>query len=873
MHWLLALMRRIQTLWKRDSYERELADEMRFHLEMLTEHKVRSGIPPAEARRAALLAFGAAERFKDECRDARGVGVLEEAAADGSHAARAFRRSPGFTLAAVLTLALGIGATVAVFSAVSALLLRPLPYPSAERIVVIGEAEAGKRGDRGTTSYANAMEWKTRSRALEAVAVVDDWSPTLTTSGEPERLAGARVTADIFRVLRVAPALGRPISPADNVPGSEPVIVLEHGFWKRRFQGDPRVVGRTVTLSGKPFRVVGVLPAGFRGPAELAGEVWGSYAPDPRDDRDARSLRAFARIRQDRTPAGAREELARISDRLAEEYPENRGMRAVATTLREELAGSAGGPLRLLFGMAVVVLLVTCGNVSNLLLVRGASRERELAIRAALGAGRSRIARQLLTESLLLALVGGVLGTALAAGGVQVISRLGPASLREHAIALDLRVLAFAFLLCIGTALAFGLVPALRGARADLQAALREGSRGNSSRRGAALRAALAVLQVSSALALLVAGALLVKSFARVQANEPGVDARGVLAFSFVLPESRYPAGSEPRTVAEIVARLRSLPGVRSAAATSLIPFSGDWDRVGVEVEGAAAAPGGRLAEADRFVVTPEYFRTLGIRLLGGRTFGEEDRAGAPGVAVVDRGFVDQVLDGHPALGRRVRRPGDGDWTTIVGVVDHVRHYGLDAVSGGQIYFAQAQHPWRWQGVLVRTDGEPLHLLPAARRSVWSVDPQLAVYGAGTLDAHLAEQGAVRRLTTTLVAIFAAVAAVVAVIGLYGVIAYGLAQRRLEFGIRLALGATPAEVVRSAGRRGALLVLAGLALGLALALAGGGLLSSVLYGVSPRDPALLAGAALLLGTVSCLASYIPARRATRVDPILCLRAE
>ncbi|HEY0024684.1 MAG TPA: ABC transporter permease [Longimicrobium sp.] len=869
MHWIADLPRRVRTLWRRDVYETDLHAEVEFHLEMLRMEFMRSGMSAQEARRQAFITFGGVERFKDECRDARGLGKLEDVIHDTRYALSAFRRAPGFAAAAVLLVALGIGASVGVFSAVSALLLRPLPYHSPDRIVVLGEAPVAGASTRPVTSYDNSVEWKARARSFAALAVVDEWSPTLSGTRPAERVSGALVTADLFGVLRVHPAIGRALVPSDHLPASERVIVLGHAFWQRRFGADSSIVGRRVTLNGASFRVVGVLPPGFRGPAELGGDLWGSFVRHPHETRDSRSLRVFARLREGVGVAAAREELARVSATLAREYPENRGMKAVLTPLRRELARDSEKPLILLGAMTSLVVLVACCSVSNLLLARGAARQREIAVRAALGATRGRIVRQLLTESGLLCLAGAAAGLGLGMVAVRATGWLGPRELRAAAIGLDTRVVLCAVSLSLVLGLTAGILPALAATRRDLHAVLLPGARGSTAPRGR-LRHALAGAQLAGALALVSCGALLFKSFARVQANDPGVGARGVLAFSVSLPESRYPDTLVAAAGAEIVSRVRALPGVTAVAATSLVPFSGEWDRVGVEVEGWAG-PGDVLPEVDRFVVSPDYFATLAIRRIRGRVFGPLDGASAPRVAVVDERFAERVTAGRLPIGRRVRLPGDSSWATIVGVVGHVRHYGRDVDGGGQIYFAQAQYPRRWLGILARTDGGPRSILGPARTAVARVDPELAVYGARTLAGLIAEQGASRRLATVLVGVYAAITAVIAIVGVYAVVSHEAAQRTREFAVRLALGASPREIVISSMRTGMVLTAAGVAAGLVLAHAATRAFSAHLYGVRANDPVLLAAVALLVGAAALLASYLPARRAAYSDPVMWLK--
>ena len=864
--------------------------ELTFHLEMKTEALVRAGLAPAAARAEALRQFGDVERFARDCRaltagrerDVRRRERLESVWQDVRVAARGLRRSPVYALVAVLTLALGIGGTTAVFSVVSAVLLRPLPYAEADRIVFLTEAPKKGGKKETSTSYPNFLDWQARSRSFEAMTIFHGWAPALTALGEPERIEGAMVTAGIFDVLRVAPALGRPLLPSDKVPGAERVVVVSHGFWRRHLGGDPGAVGRAITLAGVPRTVIGMLPAGFRGPAELDVELWGNIYPDTGSGRTARYLRAMGRLRPNVTLEQARAELRAISAELERRYPEeDGGMVAVATPLHEQLVGDVRAQLHLLLGASGLVLLIACANLSNLGLARGAARNREFAVRAALGASRGRGVRQLLTESALLAVLGATAGLVLAAWMTHALLALTPRDMglaRAGAGAVDWRVLGFALVVTAATALLSGAAPAVRATRVDLQAALKDGARGSDGSAGLRLRDAFAVVQLGLALALLLGSGLLVKSFARLNAVRPGIDPRGVLAASVNLPAARYPAGGDkvPTFFAELEARVAMLPGVRAAAVTSMLPFSGGVDRIAVDVGERPELRGIDLPEGDRYIVSPGYLATMGVALRAGRFITESDRESTQLVAVVDEVFARRIAPGgaaRSALGMRLGVPGRDTMATVVGVVGHVRHYGLDATSGGQIYVSHLQYPWRWMSVVARTDEDPLALAPAVRRVVRGLDPELPVYGVTTMTTLMAERTATRRAATTLATAFAGVALMLAALGLYGVIAYGVTQRRRELGVRMALGATPADVRRLVVRHGIALAITGLAAGLALAAVGTRLLAGLLFGVAPSDPAVAAGVAALLLGVSVAASYLPARRASRWEVVTLLRAD
>jgi putative ABC transport system permease protein len=864
--------------------------ELAFHLEMKTEALVRAGLAPAAARAEALRQFGDVDRFARDCRAltagreraVRRRERLESVWQDVRVAARGLRRSPVYALVAVLTLALGIGGTTAVFSVVSAVLLRPLPYGDADRIVFLTEAPKTGGKEETSTSYPNFLDWQARSRSFESMTIFHGWAPALTGRGEPERVEGAMVTAGLFDVLRVAPVLGRPLLPSDNVPGAERVVVVSHGFWRRHLGGDPAAVGRAITLAGVPRTVVGVLPAGFRGPAELDVELWGNIYPDTGSGRTARYLRAMGRLRPTVTLEQARAELRAISAELERRYPEeNDGMVAIATPLREQLVGDVRAQLHLLLAASGLVLLIACANLSNLGLARGVARSREFAVRAALGASRGRGVRQLLTESALLSIAGAGVGFALAAWMTRALIALTPDDMRlarDGGATLDWRVLGFALAATVVTALLSGAVPAVRATRVDLQAALKEGARGSDGTAGLRLRDAFAVVQLGLALALLIGSGLLVKSFARLNAVEPGIDPRGVFAASMNLPVAKYPGEGDkvPEFFAELAERAAALPGVRAAAVTSMVPFSGGIDRIAVDVGERPELRGIDLPEGDRYIVSPGYLATMGVALRAGRFVAESDRDDTQLVAVVDEVFARRIAPGgvaRSAIGMHLGVPGRDTMATVVGVVGHVRHYGLDATSGGQIYVSHLQYPWRWMTVVARTDQDPLTLAPAIRRVVRGFDPELPVFGVTTMAALMADRTATRRAATTLAAAFAGVALLLAALGLYGVIAYGVTQRRREFGVRMALGATPANVRRLVVRHGIALAITGLVTGLATAAVGTRLLAGLLFGVTPDDPTVAAGVAALLLGVAVAASYLPARRASRWDPAALLRAE
>jgi putative ABC transport system permease protein len=793
---------------------------------------------------------------------------------DLRYATRSLLKSRGFLVVAVLTLALGVGANTAVFSVVDALLLRALPYHDPSRIALLSERARTEPERQGSTSFLNYLDWRAQASSFEAMGIYQRWQPSLTGLREPERIRGAIVTSGVLDVFHVTPALGRPMLPADNEPGRPDVGLVSHAFWKQRLGGDPSAIGRSITLNGAPIEVIGVLPVGFRPPGELDADVWANNMLDQRDTRGSRYLRVIARLKPGVTLPGARGEMATISRRLAEAYPAtNAGMEAVVTPLRDALVGEGRTPLLLLLAAAGLVLLIACGNLSNLLIVRGIGRRREFAVRTALGASRGRTVRQLLAEPVLLAGLGAAAGWLLAAWATPALIAMGPEYLRSQPLQLDPRLIAFALAVALATAALAGLAPAISASRVDLGTTLKEEVRGAGSRSAASWRGVVTAGQLALALSLLCGVGLLVRSFMRLAQVDPGIRPDGVLTMSMNLPGAKYPAERPPLFFRTLLSDVRALPGIRAAAVTSIVPFGGDWDRIAVEVEGQPVRQGTDKPEADRYIVSSGYHATMGVALLQGRLLDDDDRHDARLVCLVDEVFARRIAPGGAAIGMRLKLPGRDSMAAIVGVVRHVKHYGLDAVSGGQIYMSQDQYPWRYMNLVVRTAGDPLSGAAAVRAAVRRLDADQPVYGVSTMERLMGERTATRRFVTLLLGVFSAVAAALAMLGLYGVIAYTVSQRTREIGIRVALGAQARQIAAMVIGQGATLALAGVLLGLPCAFVLTRALATMLFGVSATDPLTFALIPLLLLAVALLASWLPARRAARVDPMVALRSE
>jgi putative ABC transport system permease protein len=790
---------------------------------------------------------------------------------------RTLWRRPGFTAVAVLTLALGIGANTAIFSVVNAVLLRPLPYEGSEWLVVL--TEESRQNPSMFISYPNFLDWKERSRSFEALAVHRQQAFILTGGEEPERLDGRQVSADFFNVFGVRPELGRAFLGEEDRPGGRPVAVLSHGLWERRFGGGPGVVGGTITLDGRPFTVVGVLPEGFRAAGEADVFVpFGQWSGQPGwMNRDVRpGGRAVGRLKTGTSIESARAEMRAITAGLEAQHPRtNTGVGVRLVPLYESVVGDTRPALLMLLGAVALLLLIACANIANLLLARAASRRQEFAVRAALGASRWRLARQLLTESVVLALLGGGLGLLLALWGVDLLSASGAGNLpRATEIGVDARVVAFTALVTLLTGVAFGLVPALQNSAAVPGSALKAAGRGASASGGRRLSGALIIAETALALVLLVGAGLLVKSFARLQEVDPGFDHENVLTMRVPLPRARY---AKDEQVAEfyraLLERVRSLPGVESAAVANELPFTGRGWPVEVEAADRPVPPAGQSPVADWGIVSPEYFRTMGIPLIRGRALAESDTAAARRVVVVDEEVARHFWPGGEAVGQRLRVVGP-DPFEVVGVARRVRNYGLDADSRMRVYVPAAQTPMHMMNLAVRASGPDAEgLAKAVAGEVRALDSGQPVYGVRTMERIVSESLAPRRFNMALVALFAAGALLLASIGIYGVIAYTVARRTREIGIRVALGARRGDVLRLVLGQGMRPALAGVGLGLAASLALTRLMSSLLYGVSATDPVTFAAVSGLLVVVALLACYFPARRATKVDPAVALRYE
>ena len=807
---------------------------------------------------------------------------------DLRYAARMLWKSPGFTAVAVLALALGVGANTAIFSVVHALMLRDLPYRDSARLTMVWEYNRSTDHHQNTISPPNFLDWRERSTVFEDMAAFYDVQSNMTGAGDPVQVPVQYVTPNLFSVLGVEPVRGRGFTPEDAREDAPPTAVLSHGFWQRRFGGDPSVVGRTVTLDGTPVTVVGVMPAGFQWAVQKGSrtgklpEVWMPLGFTERNrDRavTGRYMMSVARLKPGVTRERAQAEMDAIAAQLAEQYPDfNKHMGVEVVPLRQQFTGEISTALWVLVGAVLFLLLIACANVANLLLARSATRQREIAIRRALGAGRWRVVRQLLTESVVLALVGGGLGVLLAWWGVETLVALAPRDLTDlGGIELSLPVLAFTLAVSVLTGIVFGLAPAFESTRANAGEALKEGSRGSTGgARTRRLRSAFVVAEVAVALTLLVGAGLLIRSFVLLRSVNPGFTAANLLSIHVPVPPNKY--DTLPPQIAffeEAAGRIGALPGVESAAVVSVPPFGGKGSSTGFTVVGRPAPPPGESPGTEVRVTDADFFRTMQIPVLRGRTYTKQETMEERHVAVINEAMARTYFPGEDPLGQRilVEMMDEPQPCEIIGIVGDVKLYQLSEEVQPAVYWPLSELPYASMYVVARTKLDPAAVAASARREVQALDPDQPVSNVRAMEELVASSSSRARFVTTLLSIFAAVALMLAVVGIYAVVSYSVAQRTHEIGIRMALGAQARDVLRMVVGQGLALTLVGVCLGLAGAFALTRLMSSLLYGVTATDPLTFLGVALLLALVALLACLVPARRATQVDPMEALRYE
>ncbi|MPY91070.1 MAG: FtsX-like permease family protein [Luteitalea sp.] len=870
---------RVRSLLRRSRVEEELHEELRFHLEYQARKYVEAGMNPEEAQRRARTSLGGLDRTLEECREARGLRLWDELCQDLRYAWRSLKRSPGFTVVIVIVLALGIGFNSAMFSVLDAVLLRPLPYREPERLIRIFELH-GDKGERSTASPGNLRDWQRQQRSFTGLAA---WGCAGFTLGidPPEYVRGHCVSPEFFSVLGVRPQLGRSFSADEGRAGRNHVVMMSHELWLRRFGGDPELLGTDILINSERYTVVGILPRGFEAPDQFGSreriELFTPLAFTDEDlaDRGSHNWSVVGRLRPGISMAQAQADM----DAIARTYVKMDQGGALVVPLKEEVVRDVRTSLLLLFGAVTLILLLACANIANLLLARAVGQQREVAVRMALGAGRFRIVRELLTHNLALAVLGGCCGLLLAQGCVSILRHLGPQNLPRLAeVSIDVRVLAFTLAISLGTGLLFGLFPALQVSGAHPHDALK--GRGGPIRTIHVMRwrSMLMVAEVALSFLLLVAAGLLIKSFVLLRGVELGFQPDRVLAMQLAVPGVRYPdQQSRVAFFERIAARIATLPGVDSVAFASHLPLRGGWG--GNFTLEHPPDPSQPDHQGDFQMVSPGYFRTLGVRLLRGRAFSDSDRAGAVPVAIVNETMARRLWPDGDAVGARLKKGGptsNAPWLTIVGVVGEVRLQGQATEPAPEVYFATGQSEGLGispADVAVRTVGDPLSLVPAIQQAVRELDPAQAVTRVRTMGDLVSASVAERRFQTLLFLLFASLAVVLAFVGVYGVVAYAVTQRTAEMGVRIALGAQRSALIRLVMGHALIFVGTGIALGAIGAYLTTQFMTTLLFGITPHDPRTFLSVAALLAAAAAAASYVPARQVTRVDPLTALRSE
>jgi predicted permease len=862
--------------------DEEFSAELAAHLQMHTDDNVRAGMSPQEARRQALIKLGGIAQTQELYRERRGLPLLETLLSDARFGARMLRKNPGFTAVAILTLALGIGANAAVFSIVNGILLHPLPFANADRLVMVGERE--EDGKPSTTSFTTYEDWKARSKSFEELTLYRQWQPTLMAAGEPEQLIGLRVANNYFRTLGINMAAGRDFAAVDDKPATRFVVLLGHDLWRRRFHSDPKIVGQAINLSGRDFTVAGVLPANYESliatDMRASGvEIWGALGYDaalPDACRNCRHLKAIGRLRPGVTVAQASAEVSAITDALWKEHPTDFSSGgAVVIPLYDQLLGSVSTTLYVLLGAVGFVLLIACANLANLLLARATHREREIAMRAALGASRTRIVRQVLVENCSLALAGGLLGLLLAYWTPQILTIMRTANLpRLDQVRLDWHVLGFAFAIALFTGLLSGVLPALRMTKINLQTALQEGARGSSSNTGG-MRSFLVVSEIALSLTLLLGAGLLVRSLLRLVNVRSGFEPTHVLTLRVSPAGPRY---TKDEPVREYISRanekVRSIPGVLASGTSSQIPFGGNFDTTGLHVEGKMNANPALDPSAERYVISAGYLEAMGVRLLRGRDFSNHDLQNAEQVMLVNETAAREIWPADDAIGQHVHVADPKSLPrTVVGIVADVHHYSLDAAPTMQFYLPVTQTDTSDLVFAVRSAGDPLQIANVVRLAIRSVDETLPIDRVVPMSEYVAATMANRRLALVLLGSFAAIALILSVVGIYGVTEYTVAQRTREIGIRMALGAQNRQVLQLMLRQGVTLAIAGVVLGAIFSFALTGFLRGLVFGITITDPVTFLAASTILTVAAVLACWVPSRKVIRMDPMIALRHE
>ena len=883
---LSRLKRRWRALFRKEELDRELDDELNFHLAREIEDNLRGGMSHEEAHYAAMKSFGGVEHSKEECRDARGVRLIEEFGQDIRYGLRMLLKQPAFTLIAILTLALGIGANTAIFSVVNALMLNPPSIIEPERVVAIWRTPKDRVAE-DNVSYLELQDWRTRNQSFEAIAGYESHDFILLNEGQAERIQGMRVTSNFLSFLKVNLLRGRDFQPEEEQRGAEPVVIISYEFWKDRFGGNESALGQQLSLSGRPFTVIGIMPPSFEFPlAPKQNELLTTIAGQgvDLDHRGALLLFAAGRLKSSASFEQAQAELTNIAENLEQQYPQyNKNVTSYLVRVDEQIVGrDVRRALWVLLGAVAFILLIACTNVANLLLVRASAREKELAVREALGASAWRIARQLLIESFLLALLSAGMGLLIAVCGLGAIKYYGADQLpRLDEIQINARVLVFTLAVSVLTALLFSLIPVLKASRPDLNEVLKSGSKSATSARSPRLwRDSLVVAEVALGLVLLIGAGLMIRSFTLLANVSPGFDPKNVLTGSISLTAGAYSKTEERvRYVNQTLVKLKALPGVVSAAFVGNMPFSGSNSRGRFRIEGRPEPEVGREPLASLRSITSEYFQALRIPLRQGRYFNDQDERRGVGAAIINETLARHYFLNENPIGQRIshiganRNEGDQEQYEIVGVVGDVHHSSLTGAATPEICLPYQQNSWEWGNFFVRTTGNPSLLIKSFTEEIRSSDKTVPVTDIQPLEDAISSSFAQTRFYAFLFALFGATGLMLTLTGIYSVVSYTVAQRTQEIGLRMALGAQRRDVLHLVARRGLMLTAWGIGLGLAGSFALTRLMTSLLFGVTADDPATFGAVILLLATAALIACFFPARRATKVDPLIALRYE
>ncbi len=884
MEWLSKLAMRLRALRRGDAVHREIAEEWQFHIDLRTVENIRRGMTPEAARRTAEHHFGNRGYIKDLSWEERGGGLVETLWHDLKFGIRQLRKSSGFTVIAVLTLALGIGANTAIFSYVDAWMIKPLPYPKADRLMVFVSHDKKKGWTRNSvTSTADFFDFQKQNTSFEQTAAWAGWNFNLTGDGPPELVEGGRVSWNYFEALGVKPMLGRTFTPDEDLPGAGHVAVLGQGLWQSRFAGQPNIIGRNITIGGEAYTVVGVMPGTFQFPLMGIANLWSplALADKERADRSRSWFAAFGRLKSGVTPEQAGAESAAIFGRLEMQFPQtNRNLTLLVSSMTDEIGRNEGAPeVMICLWIVGLILLIACANVANLMLARATGRTKEFAVRGALGATRGRLARQLLTESLLLFFFGGTAGMFFGLWGMRWIESQIPGHIRGYLVNyghvdLDFTTLGFTLGITLICGLLFGLAPAFENSRLDVNLTLKEASgQASDSKRSARLRRIFVAAEIALAVVVLISTTLLVKSFLISVRSSPGYNPANVMVAQLALPKTKYAQEWSLRNFSDdVLARIHALPQVVSAGAASSVPYGGFGQAVEVEAVGKPPQPGERLGA--RFTaVSTDYFSAMQIALVKGRLFNSADEQSNSQSVIINQTFARQFWPDEDPIGQKLQFGERHTVCTIVGVVNDIKMYYVRERPERQMYVSLAQFPSVTLGFVVRTAGDSTAMATAIRDTIWAVDRDQPISSVEPLETLMVIQDAGNRVVTKLMVFFGALAMFLGVIGIYGVMAHLVSQRTREIGIRTALGASPPQVMRMVISQGMKLALIGIAVGVVSALGATRPLATMLYQVTPSDPLTFIAVPILFAMVAAAACCVPARRAMRVDPLVALRYE